>query len=94
MTVQADDTLWVDIPQEVPEPAVEPNMGLLDALPALPPGYYRKWCPKRGGWVTTKGEEEDDQSSQANLTKERYCEWWEDALADAIKDLWRTPGAM
>jgi hypothetical protein len=82
------DIIWVDLPTGHPQDAPpEPSTGLLGPIHDPTQGYY---CPKRGRWVATQG----DNDNQSSLTREKYTEWWEDALADAIKDYWRTPGAM
>lgn len=65
----------------------EPNMELLDALPNLPPGFYRKWDARQGGWVTTSGVEDNDPTSQANLTRGRYEDWWEEQM-EAYRDMY------
>lgn len=65
----------------------EPNMELLDALPNLPPGFYRKWDARQGGWVTTSGVEDNDPTSQANLTRGLYEDWWEEQM-EAYRDMY------
>lgn len=98
MTVDGDSEFWVDDPSQTSKPAVRASMGpgnpsWKDTSPWSDDvgDDTHRYDPKRGCWVL---KEPSNDNSQESLTRDKYTEWWEDALADAIKDLWRTPGAM